>query len=196
LFLPHNHSLCSGLSQTTDLQRDALLQACVDEQHLYEDYASGKNDKRAGLEACLKALREGDVLVVWKLDRLARSLNDLVHLVRSLEQKGVHIEAVDGSINTNTLNGQLVFHIFAALAEFEKGLIQERTRDGLHAARARGRVGGRKPKLSAQDKKRLQELIKDPKMQIHDLKRMFGVSKSTLYRYAEPSETNPVESSP
>lgn len=181
----------STLQQNLSLQEDSLKQ--VGCEKIFTDKISSSKKQRPGLDAALSYVRAGDVLVVWKLDRLARSLNDLVHLVAILEEKGAHIEAIDGSINTNTLNGQLVFHIFAALAQFEKGLIQERTKAGLQAARARGRVGGRKPKLNLEEKKRIKELMKDPKMMIRDLKKMFGVSKSTLYRYAEIPQDSRIE---
>ena len=109
-------------SQTTDLQRDALLKAGVDEQHLYEDYASGKNDNRAGLEACLKSLREGDVLVVWKLDRLGRNLSHLVKTVTKLSDRNIGLRVLTGqgaNIDTTTPAGRLIFGIFASLADFE-----------------------------------------------------------------------------
>lgn len=182
----------STLQQNLSLQEDSLKAAGCEQ--IFTDKISSSKKQRPGLDAALSYVRKGDVLVVWKLDRLARSLNDLVHLVEKLKEKGAHIEAIDGSINTNTLNGQLVFHIFAALAQFEKGLIQERTKAGLQAARIRGRVGGRKPKLKSEEKKRLQELMKDPKMMIQDLQKMFGVGKTTLYRYAKATAENRTES--
>lgn len=132
-------------SQTTDLQRDALIVAGVDEDHIYEDKASGKLDARPGLDAALKALREGDTLIVWKLDRLGRDLRHLVNTVHELEKKQIGFKVISGhgaSIDTTTSAGKLVFGIFAALAEFERDLISERTKAGLAAARARGRSGG------------------------------------------------------
>ena len=132
--------------QQLDLQRDALQQAgCVT---LYEDVASGKNTARPDLAACLKALRIGDTLVVWRLDRLGRSLPDLIRIVGDLETKGVAFESLTEKIDTSSATGRLVFHLFGALAEFERSLTRERTQAGLAAARARGRVGGRQPKLS------------------------------------------------
>src|SRR6516225_8139149 len=133
-------------SQVTDLQRDALLAAGVAVRHLYEDAASGKRDDRPGLAACLKALREGDTLVVWKLDRLGRDLRHLVNTVHELTAGGVGFKVLTGqgaNIDTTSASGKLVFGIFAALAEFERELIRERTLAGLQAARARGRQGGR-----------------------------------------------------
>jgi DNA invertase Pin-like site-specific DNA recombinase len=138
-------------SQLLDLQRDALLRAGVSERQLYNDTASGKQDDRPGLAACLQALREGDTLVVWKLDRLGRSLKHLVNVVHDLTSRGVSLKVLTGqgaAIDTTTSAGKLVFGIFASLAEFERDLISDRTRAGLASARARGRKGGRKPKMT------------------------------------------------
>src|ERR1700730_322800 len=135
-------------SQSLDLQRDALLAAGVAPDRIYEDLASGRHDTRPGLEACLKALRQEDTLVVWKLDLLGRNLRHLVTLVKTLHQREVELKVVTGQgaqVDTTTANGRLVFGIFAALAEFEAELIRERTRAGLAVARARGRQGGRPP---------------------------------------------------
>jgi DNA invertase Pin-like site-specific DNA recombinase len=132
-------------SQVTDLQRDALLEAGVETGHIYEDTTSGKRDDRPGLAACLKALRKGDTLVVWKLDRLGRDLRHLVNTVHDLTGRGVGLRVLTGhgaTIDTTTPSGKLVFGFFAALAEFERELIVERTRAGMAAARARGRSGG------------------------------------------------------
>src|ERR1700757_3930255 len=131
--------------QATDLQRDALLAAGVDPRHLYEDAASGKQDDRPGLAACLKALRDGDTLVVWTLDRLGRDLRHLVNTVHDLTARGIGFKVLTGhgaSIDTTSPSGKLVFGIFAALAEFERELIVKRTRAGMASARARGRKGG------------------------------------------------------
>ena len=132
-------------SQTLDLQLDALTAAGVASGQVYKDEASGRRDDRPGLEACLKALRSGDVLHVWKLDRLGRDLKHLVTTVRGLSDRGVGLSVLTGqgaSIDTTTSSGKLIFGIFAALAEFEGDLIRERTMAGLVAARARGRKGG------------------------------------------------------
>ena len=133
-------------SQVFDLQRDALIANGVKSSHLYEDQASGKKDDRPGLEACLKALREGDTLVIWKLDRLGRNLRHLVNTIHDLIERKVGFRVLTGqgaNIDTTTASGRLVFGIFAALAEFERELIGERTIAGLASARARGRNGGR-----------------------------------------------------
>src|SRR3954463_1542994 len=140
-------------SQVTDLQRDALLAAGVDARHLYEDAASGKRDDRPGLAACLKALRQDDTLVVWKLDRLGRDLRHLVNTVHDLTARGVGFKVLTGQgaqIDTTTAQGKLVFGIFAALAEFERELISERTKAGRARAKARGVKLGPRFKLSAE----------------------------------------------
>ncbi|WP_082579629.1 recombinase family protein [Arthrobacter sp. Soil736] len=132
-------------SQTTNLQRDALLAAGIHTDSLYEDIASGKEDDRPQLAACLKALRHGDTLVVWKLDRLGRDRRHLVNIVHDLTERGIGLKVLTGqgaAIDTTTPSGKLIFGIFAALAEFERELISERTIAGLASARARGRNGG------------------------------------------------------
>ena len=134
-------------SQSLDLQQDALIEAGVEKAQIYSDLASGIKDDRSGLEACLKALREGDVLVVWRLDRMGRNLHHLVRTVSMLSERGVGLKVLTGQgtlIDTTTAAGRLSFGIFAALAEFERELIRERTVAGLKSARARGRKGGRK----------------------------------------------------
>jgi len=139
-------------SQVLDLQRDALLAAGIDTGHIYEDLASGSRDARPGLTACLKALRNGDRLLVWKLDRLGRNLRHLINTVHELTPRCVGVEVLTGygaSINTATPEGKLVFGIFAALSEFERELISERTKVGLAAACARGRKGSSQYKMTS-----------------------------------------------
>ena len=176
-------------SQVGDLQRDALLAAGVDARHLYEDLASGKRDDRPGLAACLKALRGGDTLVVWKLDRLGRDLRHLVNAVHDLAARGIGFKVLTGhgaSIDTSSPSGKLVFGIFAALAEFERELIVERTRAGLQAARARGRHGGRPFKMTAAKLRLAMAAMGKPETVIGDLCAELGVSRQTLYRHVDP----------
>jgi len=167
--------------QHLDLQRDALTQGGCGV--IYEEAASGKNTTRPELEQCRKALRAGDTLVVWRLDRLGRSLPDLVQIVSELEQRGIGFESLTEQIETGSATGKLVFHVFAALAEFERGLIRERTQAGLAAARARGRSGGRKPKLDDKQVREIRALLRDPDIYVADVARRYGVSRTTLYKH-------------
>jgi DNA invertase Pin-like site-specific DNA recombinase len=166
--------------QTLDLQRDALKRARCRE--IYEEQASGKNTARPQLEGCLRSLREGDTLVVWRLDRLGRNLADLVRLVADLEHRKINFESLTEKIETGSPAGRLVFHVFAALAEFERNLIRERTVAGLKAARARGRTGGRPAKLSPKEVKTIRALLKTADMPIAEIAARFGIARSTLYR--------------
>ena len=133
--------------QTVDLQRDALIAAGVDERHLHQDRASGARDDRPGLKACLQDLRAGDVLVVWKLDRLGRSLSHLIRIVEELKQRGVAFRSLTEAMDTTTAHGAFLFNLFGSLAEYERALITERVTAGLAAARRRGRKGGRPPSI-------------------------------------------------
>jgi len=176
-------------SQVFDLQTDALVAAGVISENLYQDQASGKKDDRPGLESCLKALREGDTLVVWKLDRLGRDLRHLVNTVQDLSERGVGFKVLSGQgadIDTTTAAGKLVFGIFAALAEFERELIRERTIAGLKAARARGKKGGRKFQLTKGQVRLAQVSMKSRDTSVNDLCKELGVSRQTLYRYVGP----------
>ncbi|EJL6704754.1 MULTISPECIES: recombinase family protein [Shewanella] len=166
--------------QNLHLQRDALVAAGC--EIIYEDKASGKSTARPELDNCLKALRPGDTLVVWRLDRLGRSLGDLVKVVTNLiDERGVGFLSLHEQIETNSASGKLIFHVFAALAEFERNLISERTKAGLDAARARGRKGGRKPKLAPKDIREIKVLLKDPSIPVSDVAKRFGVSRTTIY---------------
>ena len=176
-------------SQTTDLQRDALIAAGVAADHLYDDRASGKLDARPGLDAALKALREGDTLVVWKLDRLGRNLRDLVNTVHDLEKRGIGFKVLSGhgaSIDTTTPAGKLVFGIFAALAEFERELISERTKAGLASARARGRSGGAPYKMTAAKLRLAMAAMGQPETKVGVLCNELGITRQTLYRHVAP----------
>lgn len=175
--------------QSTALQRDALTAAGVADNRIYEDYASGKRDDRPGFSACLQALRAGDTLVVWKLDRLGRSLPHLVTTVSELEARGVGLRVLSGegaALDTSTPAGRLVFSLFAALAEFERDLIRERTMAGLAAARARGRKGGRRFVLSKAQVRLAQVAMTSRDTSVAELCRELGVKPVTLYRYVGP----------
>ena len=176
-------------SQVLDLQRDALLAAGVDPVRLYEDRASGKRDDRPGLEACLKSLRRGDTLVAWKLDRLGRDLRHLVTLAHELTGRGVGLRVLAGegaTIDTTTPNGRLMFGVFAALAEFERELIVERTKAGLASARARGRHGGRPYKMTPAKLRLAQAAMGRRDTGVGELCAELGVTRQTLYRHVDP----------
>lgn len=175
-------------SQVLDLQRDALAQAGVDARFIYEDRASGSREDRPGLIACLKALRAGDTLVVWKLDRLGRDLRHLVSTVDDLSRRDVGLRVLAGQsqIDTGTASGRLMFGIFASLAEFERELIRERTVAGLRAARARGRVGGRRFSLTPGKLRLALAAMAQPQTSVADLCRELGISRQTLYRHVGP----------
>lgn len=169
--------------QTLDIQRDALLSAGC--QVVYEEKISGKNTDRIELNNCLKALRHGDTLVVWRLDRLGRSLKDLMEIVANLEKSGINFISVTEHIETETAAGKLIFHLFGALSEFERNLIRERTKAGIAAARARGRKGGRKPLLDSGKIKEIKALMSDPSIKVATIAKRYGVSRATLYKYAK-----------
>ncbi len=177
-------------SQSTDLQRDALLAAGADPEALYEDKASGKKDDRPQLTACLKALRAGDTLMVWKLDRLGRDLRHLVNIVHDLTERGIGLKVLTGqgaAIDTTTASGKLVFGIFAALAEYERELISERTVAGLTAARARGRKGGAPYKMTPAKVRLAAASMGKPGTNVGDLCKELGVTRQTLYRHVSPT---------
>lgn len=172
--------------QNLDLQLDALQAAGCAADYTFTDKISTRKDssEREGLEKATQLLRDGDTLVVWRLDRLGRTLRELIDLVNGLGERGVGFKSLTESIDTTTPNGKLVFHIFGSLAEFERDIIKQRTVAGLEAARARGRKGGR-PKTLTDTKKlaRLKEMYDSQDYQVNELMEMFGISKATLYRY-------------
>ena len=173
-------------TQTLDLQYDALTEAGIKPEYIYKDLASGRKDARPGLDACLKALQPGNTLVVWKLDRLGRDLKHLVNLIDDLRKREIGFKVLTGhgaQIDTTTANGRLVFGIFAALAEFERELIIERTRAGLAAARARGRNGGRPRKMDKHTLKMAMTAMLDPKSVAADVAKRLCITTTTLYMY-------------
>ena len=173
-------------SQTLDLQRDALISAGINEERLYHDYVSIKKDSRPGLEACFKALQPGNTLIVWKLDRLGRNLKELVTMIEELRQRQVGFKVLAGhgaQIDTTSPNGRLVFGLFAALAEFERELIIERTNAGLAAARARGRMGGRPRKMDTATIKMASAAMSDHKSVASEVAKRLNITTATLYTY-------------
>lgn len=177
-------------SQSTDLQRDALLAAGVDPLKLYEDHASGKKDDRPELASCLKGMNAGDTLLVWKLDRLGRDLRHLVNTVHHLTERGIGLKVLTGegtAIDTTTASGKLVFGIFAALAEFERALISERTVAGLASARARGRTGGRPYKMTPAKVCLAMAAMGHKETKVGVLCAELGVTRQTLYRHVSPT---------
>ena len=170
--------------QKLDLQKDALEEAGC--ERIYEEKTSGAAKSRPELEKCLDSLREGDTLVVWRLDRFGRSLKDLVQKMDALEDMDVDFVSLTEGIDTTTAQGKLTFHIFGALAEFERELARERTMAGLRAARERGQVGGRPRALSEEEIPQVQALMKDEDIPVADICERFGISKPTLYRYVGP----------
>ncbi|MGJ6005077.1 recombinase family protein [Pseudomonas aeruginosa] len=176
-------------SQSLDLQHDTLRAAGVERDNIYDDLASGGRDDRPGLTACLKSLRDGDVLVVWKLDRLGRSLAHLVNTVKELSDRKIGLRVLTGKgaqIDTTTASGRMVFGIFATLAEFERDLIRERTMAGLASARARGRKGGRKFALTKAQVRLAQAAMAQRDTSVSDLCKELGIERVTLYRYVGP----------
>lgn len=165
--------------QSTDLQRDALLSAGIDERNMFEDRASGARDDRPGLKSCLEYARAGDVLVVWKLDRLGRSLAHLIKIVTGLRERGVGFKCITESIDTTTAMGEFQFHVFGALAQYERALIRERVNAGLASARRRGRTGGRPRRLDTEKTDAATALIATG-MTVSAAARSVGVPRSTL----------------
>ncbi len=168
----------STQDQHPELQLDALT--AVGCEQIFQEKVSGKDKDRPELGICLKVLRTGDTLIVWRLDRLGRSLKDLVEIVHTLEARGVSFQSLTESIDTSNAGGKLVFHVFAALAEFERNLIRERTIAGLTAARARGRMGGRRVKMSKADVRKAAAMLLDPLMTKTEVAKHFDVTRVTL----------------
>ena len=175
----------STQDQHLELQTDALEKAGCEK--IFTDVASGAKTERNGLEEALTYLREGDILVVWKLDRLGRSLKHLIEVVIALSEINIGFQSLQEKIDTTTSGGKLIFHIFASLAEFERDIIIERTNAGLKAARARGRIGGRPKVMDTKKISMAKSLINDSNNSIKDICETLNVSRATLYRYLKES---------
>ena len=174
--------------QMLDLQRDALKEAGC--ERIFEDTASAATE-RPGLEKTLSHLRAGDTLVVWRLDRLSRSLKDLIARAEGLRTQGVGLRSLKEAIDTDSSGGRLIFHIFGALAEFERALIRERTQAGLQAARARGRQGGRRKRLNPRQRGHAVELYRARQHTVKEICGLMGISRATLYAYVEEFSKQP-----
>jgi DNA invertase Pin-like site-specific DNA recombinase len=182
-FMHIGYARVSTHDQRPELQLDALAVAGCEQ--VFQEKLSGKDRDRQELSTCLKVLRKGDTLIVWRLDRLGRSLKDLVDIVQALADQGIGFKSLTENIDTTNAGGKLVFHVFAALAEFERNLIRERTVAGLAAARARGRRGGRKAKMSKSDVRKATAMLLDPMMTKTEVAKHFGVTRVTLNQSIE-----------
>nr|WP_321469255.1 recombinase family protein [uncultured Desulfobulbus sp.] len=179
----------STLDQNHDLQFDALKQAGCEK--IFSDKVSGAKVDRPGLQDALEYLRKGDCLVVWRLDRLGRSLKHLIEVAEGLETRDIGLASLQEGLDTSTSGGKLIFHIFGALAEFERNLIRERTMAGLAAARARGRVGGRSNKLDNSKIQTLKKMYDSREYSIGEICQLLKISKPTFYRYLRMRQQEP-----
>jgi DNA invertase Pin-like site-specific DNA recombinase len=175
----------STKDQNLDLQIDALKKAGCADTYIYREQITGATKDRPELINLLNSVRSGDVVVIWKLDRLGRSLGDLVNLVNQIQDKGAELQSLNDNIDTTTPQGKLTFHIFAAIAQFEREIIRERTNAGLASARARGRKGGRPPGLTSSSKIKAEaaQSLYEKKTPVNEIARTLGISKRTLYKY-------------
>lgn len=170
----------STVEQNAELQTDALTAAGC--WRVFTDAASGALDRRPELDRCLEQLRPGDTLVVWRLDRLGRSLRHLLEVITGLAERGVGFRSLTENIDTTTSGGRLIFHVFGALAEFEREIIRDRTQAGLSAARARGRTGGRPPVMTPDQVKAARQMYEQRELTVAEIGRVLGVSRTTVYR--------------
>ena len=171
----------STADQHLRMQEDALRQAGCDE--IFTDIISGVKKERPGLAKALAYLRKNDTLVIWKLDRLGRSIQHLIQIVNDLQEREIGLHCLQENIDTSTSGGKLIFHIFSALAEFERSLIQERTQTGLRAARARGRLGGRPPLLDNRQVNRMLDLYHEGKTTVAEICKIYNISRPSFYNY-------------
>ncbi len=178
----------STTDQTLDLQRDALTKAGCSK--IFTDTASGAKSEREGLTESISYVRAGDTLIVWKLDRLGRSLKDLIERITELNNRHIGFKSITENIDTTTSGGKLIFHIFGALAEFERDIIRERTNAGLEAARSRGRKGGRPRALTPQKIQVARTLYADKSTAVSEICKMLGISRHTLQRYVRERQDN------
>lgn len=182
----------SSVDQHLRMQEDALKSAgCSD---IFRDVVSGVKTARPGLHSALSHLRKGDMLVVWRLDRLGRSLAHLIQTIKELSEKGIGFKSLQENIDTTTSGGQLIFHIFGALAQFERELIRERTQAGLKAARIRGRLGGRPMQLNKQEIRKLKKYYDKGDLSVMEICKLFNITKPTLYRYLRNESQKAVKS--
>jgi DNA invertase Pin-like site-specific DNA recombinase len=182
----------STLDQNSELQLDALRAAGC--ERIFHEKASGSRDDRPELAKAMEVMRSGDTLVVWKLDRLARSLKQLIITVGDLHAHGIGFRSLTDPIDTTTAGGELVFHMFGAIAQFERRLIQERTRAGLKAAAARGRRGGRPRKLDEKSLVQARAMLRDVSIPVSEVARRLGVSRPTLYAYLPEARSRAISS--
>ena len=173
--------------QNPDLQIDLLKKSGCDPRHIYIDKVTGTAAERPQLKEAMEHLRKGDTFVVWRLDRLGRSLKNLIEWIEDFEKQGVVFQSLTESIDTSTPTGKLVFQLFGALAEFERNLIRERTMAGLAAARSRGRLGGRRKSLSDKERQHVVELYREKKKTVKEICELMKISKTTLYAYVKDS---------
>lgn len=178
--LKFGYARVSTINQSLELQSDALTKAGCD--RIYHDTVSGAKEHRPGLDRMIEQLREGDTVVVWKLDRLGRSMQNLVELMTMFDRMGVQFQSLTENIDTTTPGGVLIFNMFASLAQFERDLIRERTKAGLDAARARGRKGGRPAKLDDRQIQEVRRLYESKSVTVNQIAAMMGVGRSTVYR--------------
>jgi DNA invertase Pin-like site-specific DNA recombinase len=181
----------STQDQDLALQIDALTkEGC---EKIFQEKASGAQRDRPELKAALSYMREGDILIVWKLDRLARSMKQLIETVEDFESRGIGLKSLQDPIDTSSASGKLIFHIFAALAEFERGVIRDRTNAGLKSARERGRIGGRPRLLSEKDLQAAKALLRNPAITVAEVAKRLGVSISTLYNHLPAARAESLE---